>query len=388
MNVSSLRCLRCHGEFDWDGEAYLCPRCPEGASVGDAGILDVQYDYKAAREQLFANGGLASERRDVFRYLPVLPLEQPAELLPAGGTPLFGVRTFAQQYGLAAVLLKDETREPTRALKDRATTIATARARKLGHTDIYCASAGNAAISMAAFAANTGMRAHAFVPSDASEVRLGWLTRLGADVRRSSGDYDQAFAEAESMRERGWYSRNCAFNPVLVEGKKTVAYEIVEQLGWRAPDLLICPVGDACTLSAAGKGFRELAAMGITETLPRLVGVQAAAVSPVVSSFRGVTLAPRPDEQAEAETAAASIKVKRPRNLRRLLSELEQSAGVMIAVGDGAIRRAQQQLAGEAGVIAEFTSAAALAGLERLAEHESLAGRTAVLLITGGRPDD
>ncbi len=275
----------------------------------------------------------------------------------------------------ANVFLKDETRNPTRCLKDRATTIAMTLAAESGASAVYCASAGNAAISLAAFAAHRGIRCHAFVPSYASPVRLDWLKRLGAHLHVSTGNYDQAFQEAEQAGcEHGWYSRNCAFNPFLVEGKKTCGLEIAAEI---APDVVIAPVGDGCTLGAIGKGFREAREMGMITRLPRLIGVQAQGVQPMVARFSGKS-AP------EGETAAASIAVRRPRNALRLLRELKVSNGEMIAVSDSQIESAQKLLAEEAGLVAEFTSAATLAAL---AQMKSLAGKSVVLVITGGRVD-
>jgi threonine synthase len=372
-----LRCLRCDGVQPFDARAYLCEHC--GAGDGDPGILDVRYDYDAARAG-FANG--ADDRRaGIFRHATLLPVSAPdAPLLPAGGTPLIPAPRLAKRFGLAALYLKDETANPTRCLKDRATAVGVAMAAADGRDTLYCASAGNAAISLAGFCAHAGLGCHVWVPERASRERLAWLHRFGATVHVSAGDYDRAYDESEEEgRRRGWYSRNCAFNPFLVEGKKTVAFEIAEQLGWRAPDLLLAPVGDGCTLAAAGKGFRELREVGRTDALPRLVGVQAEAVQPLVRRFRG-----EPDGEI-GRSRAASIAVGRPRNGRRLLAELEASAGTMLSASDEEIDAASALLASEAGMVAEFTSAASLAGLARLAESESLEGRTAVLLVTGGR---
>jgi threonine synthase len=195
-------------------------------------------------------------------------------------------------------------------------------------------------------------------------------------------DYDAAVEAAEAEgRERGWYTRTCALNPLLVEGKKTAAFEIAEALGWAAPDVVVTPVGDGCTLAAIGKGFSELARLGRTQRLPRLVGVQSRGVQPLVRRFRG-------EPPAEPEPSRAfSIAVRRPRNALRLLAEIAASGGTLLAVPDDAMARAADALAREAGIVAELTSAAALAGLLELAESESLAGRVAVVVVTGGRPD-
>jgi threonine synthase len=344
--------LGCGARHAIHPRAYICPSC--------GGILDVRYDYAAARAR-----GLSG--RGVFRYLPLLPVAEAREILPAGATPL----VHAPRLG-ARVFLKDETRNPTRCLKDRATAVGIALAMESGASDVYCASAGNAAISLAGFAANCGMRCHAFVPSYASPARLDWLRRFGADVRVSAGNYDQAFEEAERAgRENGWYSRNCALNPFLVEGKKTCALEIAEEI---TPDFVIAPVGDGCTLGAIGKGFREAREMGLIDRLPRLIGVQAEGVRPLVDLFRGET-------SREGDTAARSIAVRRPRNLIRLMRE---SHGELVAVSDDEIGAAQRMLAEEAGLVAEFTSAATLAAMRAIGVGREA---TVVLVITGGRVD-
>jgi threonine synthase len=378
--ITELTCLRCGHRQAERPDSYLCDICGTGSAPSDAGVLDVGYDYDAAAAQL---RDLAGTRDDVFRWAPVLPVDGTPAVLRTGGTPILELPLIAAEVGAARVVAKDETRNATRSLKDRATAVATARALAHGATDVYCASAGNAAISMAAFAAHAGLEAHAFIPHDASETRLDWLQRFGADIRRSGGDYGQAYDEAEEQRAKGWYSRNCAFNPFLVEGKKTAALELAEQLDWQPPDFVICAVGDACTLAAIGKGFREAREMGFTDRLPRLIGVQSAACQPLVPQDGPSALV----AEAEPSTLAASIDVTEPRNRRRLVAELDASDGLMISVGDGEIATAQRDLARRSGAVVEFTSAAPLAALRRLAAHEPLAGATVALVMTGGRPD-
>jgi len=378
--VTGLKCFRCGATYEMTPTAYTCPACAR--TPGDDGILDVQYDYYAL-SNAFRDAVKKSGRYDVFRFLPLLPISEPTNVLPVGGTPLLAAPRLAARLGLKSLLLKDETRNPTRCLKDRATAIAVTLATANRYRDMYCASAGNAAISLAGFCANHGLGCHVFVPSEVSQTRLNWLRRYGADIHVSTGNYDQAYDEAERAgAENGWYSRNCAFNPFLVEGKKTVAFEMAEQLGWQVPDLVVAPVGDGCTLGAIGKGFRELEAVGLTDEIPQLIGVQSEAIQPLVRRHRG-------DDSAwdDGNTQAASIAVRRPRNTLRLLSEICHSNGRMLGVSDEHISSAQKILAVEAGVVAEFTSAATLAGLIQLAEHESLENKSAVLVITGGRLD-
>ncbi|GAC1510998.1 MAG: threonine synthase [Ktedonobacteraceae bacterium] len=384
MFATHLRCLRCGTTAPLDPRAYLCPSCGPGNATFDPGTYDVQYDYEAAAESFIAQTKRPRAYHDIFRFLPLLPVAEPGQVLPAGGTPLVSAPRLAGRFGLKALYLKDETRNPTRCLKDRATAIALTIAQSEGYQDLYCASAGNAAISLAGFCAQQGLTCHAFVPHHASATRLEWLQRYGAHVHISEGNYDQAFAEAElAGQENDWYSRNCAYNPYLVEGKKTAAFEIAEQLEWRAPDLVVAPVGDGCTLGALGKGFRELISIGLTTQLPRLLGIQSERVQPVVQRYYG-----EPVDPEEHETEAASIAVHHPRNFLRLRAELDASSGSMLAVSDEEMHIAQSILSCEAGVVAELTSATTFAGLIRLSSIKNLQGQTAVLVITGGRPDD
>ncbi len=252
--VISLECLRCRRTVSPAPDAYLCPTCGDGG-WGDPGILDVGYDYTAARPLFQRERSGPRGRGDLFRFTSLLPVASESSALLAGGTPLIEAPRLAQRLGLRALYIKDETRNPSRCLKDRASAVGVALAAAAGRSVLYCASAGNAAISLAAFCAHQGLECHVFVPADVSQVRLDWLRRYGAQVTVADGDYDRAFELSElAGRSHQWFSRNCAFNPFLVEGKKTVSFEIAEALGWQAPDLVIAPVGDGCTLGAIGKG--------------------------------------------------------------------------------------------------------------------------------------
>jgi threonine synthase len=375
-NVAGLRCFRCHAKYPATLTAGLCPACGPGDAEADPGVLDVLYDRP--------HGDIVNRgRQGVFRYGSLLPVSEPGPVLPTGDTPLVAVPRLAARLGLRALFLKDERRNATQCLKDRATAVAVTLASSQKQSHLYCASAGNAAISLAGYCAHAGLTAHAFVPFDASPVRLGWLRRFGADVIVSQGNYDQAFTESEARgAEAGWYSRNCAYNPYLVEGKKTVAFEIAEQLKWETPDWVVAPVGDGCTLAAIGKGFRQLNQIGRTSSLPRLLGVQAEGMQPMVRRFRGEA------GEDSGATQAASIKVRRPRNALRLLSEIRQSGGMMLAASEEGIGEAQKVLAEQCGILAEFTSAATVAGLAMLAQQQTLADKVVVAVITGGRIDN
>lgn len=380
----TLRCLRCTRSFPLTLDAYLCSDCGGGGGADDAGILDVEYPpeaYKELRRRVEAGCG----RADVFRWEPLLPVGGAGALtLRAGGTPLVAAPRLAAMTGVGDLLLKNETRNPTASLKDRATAVAVAIGAQLGYTDFYCASAGNAAISLAGFCANLGLGCHVFVPARTPEARLTALRAFGADLTVHPGDYDEAFAESERVgQENGWYSRNCAYNPLLVEGKKTAAFEIAEQLEWDVPDVVVAPVGDGCTLGAIGKGFRQLVDAGLTARVPRLVGVQVPAYDSVVRRFHGDTGSTAPG----GDTRAVSIAVRRPRNVRRVLAEVSASGGTVVRADEGAVHEARQTLALRAGVDCEFTSAATLAAVIEHSDELDVRGKRVVLVLTGGRVD-
>ena len=372
--VVDLRCLACGAIHP---ASYDATTCVAPGHTGERGILDVTYDYDRA-----SKSWPAATSQGFWRWRPLLPVNAPhVAHLPTGDTPLFRAPHLAARLGLKELWLKDETRNATRSLKDRATAVAIAIALATHKQTVACASAGNAAISLAGFAASAGLACEVFVPSDASAERRAWIERFGARLHVSAGDYDAAFEECEvAARAHGWYNRNCAYNPFLVEGKKTVSYEICEQLGRTIPDVVVCAVGDGCTLGAIGKGFRDLRALGVTSALPALVGVQAEAVSPLVSRRRGEVW--RDDGRS---TVAASIAVRRPRNAVRVLHEVKESNGTLLAVSDDALAAAQRAYAREAGVVVEAATAATLAGLEALVADGQLRGARVVAVLTGAR---
>ncbi len=375
-----LRCLRCGTHVDLHARVYLCAVCGTSADGVDPGVLDVGYDPHRAAAAVARH---RAEEHPFVRWSGLLPVVPSTDLPFCGNTPLMALPRLARRLEIGTLLVKDETRNPTRCLKDRATTIAASVARQIGAASTYCASAGNAAISLAGYSAHAGLPCHVFVPAEASPVRLEWLRRSGANLHVSQGGYDDAFEEAEAFGvSAGSYSRNCAYNPFLVEGKKTVALEIGEQLNFRAPDIVAAPVGDGCTLGAIGKGFRELRVLGLTRGIPRLIGAQARGISPIAARFRGED----PAVAAAGRTSAASIAVRRPRNALRVLNEVRESGGAVLPLTEEAIASAQALLAGEAGLVCELTSAAAMAAIQELATIEDLSSRTVILVLTGGRP--
>jgi threonine synthase len=374
--VIGLTCVMCGATYPPRGP-MTCPRC------GLAGILDVQYDYAAVGRRL-SRGALA--RRDDlthWRYRELLPIGARSRLpaLAVGWSPLRPAAALARHIGLRSLLLKDDGRNPTASLKDRASAVGVVKAVEARSAVIACASTGNAASSLAGVAASLGLRAVIFVPERAPEPKLAQLLIFGATVLRVHGSYADAWDLCQRACERwGWYNRNCAVNPYLVEGKKTVSLEVGEQLGWRVPPWVAVSVGDGCTIAGTWKGFREMQRLGWTRRTPRLLGVQAEGAAPVTAAFRsGAPLAP-----VEPVTMADSIAVGVPRNWKKAVDAVRASGGTMVNVSDAEIQDAMRVTGRLAGVFAEPAAAAAVAGLAR-AVREGIIGKgaAALAIVTG-----
>ncbi len=374
--VTGLTCVMCGAEYPARG-AMTCPRC------GITGILDVQYDYRAIARRL-TRRALAS-RRDLthWRYRELLPIGARARLpdLAVGWSPLRPAPALARHLGVRSLLLKDDGRNPSASLKDRASAVGAVRAVEARRDVIACASTGNAASSLAGMAAALGLRAIIFVPERAPEPKLAQLLIFGATVLRVHGSYDQAWELCQQACERwGWYNRNCAVNPYLVEGKKTVSLEICEQLEWKVPEWVAVSVGDGCTIAGTWKGFREMKVLGLIRRTPKLLGVQAEGAAPVTAAFRsGAALIP-----VEPRTMADSIAVGVPRNWKKAVDAVRESGGTMVNVSDEEIQEAMRATGRLAGVFAEPAAAAAVAGLARAAREGIVAERAAALAVITG----
>ena len=202
-----------------------------------------------------------------------------------------------------------------------------------------------------------------FVPARAPQGKVAQLLIYGAKVISVQGNYRDAFELSAAAIERwGWYNRNAAINPYLVEGKKTVVLELAEQLAWQMPDWLVLSVGDGCTIAGAGKGLQDLKELGFIDKVPRLLGVQASGCAPIYHAFcSGSELIP-----AEENTLADSIAVGVPRNPHKAMCQVRNSLGNMVTVSDDEILAAMRLLGRTCGVFAEPAASAAVAGLARL----------------------
>jgi threonine synthase len=358
-----------------------------GSDVGSVtGWVDLlgcdwmQYDYGPALMPADQPGWFTIWRYRTLLPVPDGPVRHP---VPVGGTPLLSVPALRQTLGTPRVWIKDETRSPSASNKDRATALVIENGLRSGTGTITTASTGNAAISTAVGAAAAGLRAVIFVSSDCQPEKLALMTQAGAWVFQVPDGYAAAVdLSRAAARTFGWLDRNTGANPVTIEAKKTVAFEVWEQLGRRIPDVMITPVGDGPTLVALDKGFSELVSCGLATRQPRLIGVQAERCQPLVRAWLGA--AAGPDELDPSATVADGIAVVRPAIGDAVLDVIRRGGGGMVAVTDDSLLRAVATLASRAGVGAEPAGAAALAGLESAIEH-GLADRleTIVLLVTG-----
>jgi threonine synthase len=374
--VQGLQCVFCGRTYP-AGDIYTCTRC------GISGILDVIFDYPAIARRLSRR--TIARRSDIghWRYKELLPVRSETAFpdLLVGGTPLTEAPPLARHIGICHLLLKDEGRNATGSLKDRASALGVVKARERRKKIIACASTGNAASSCAGMAASMGIRSVIFVPERAPEPKITQLLIFGATVIRVRGSYEQAFQLCQRSYEKwGWYNRNCAINPFLVEGKKTAGLEIAEQLGWAPVDWIAVSVGDGCTVAGVWKAFRELKVLGLIERAPRILGVQAEGAAPVTAAFRSGD----PMRPVEARTLADSIAVGVPRNWKKAVDAVRESRGTMLNVTDDEIEDAMRYTGRLAGIFAEPAAATAVAGL-RGAAADGVIGRraSAVALITG-----
>lgn len=374
--VHEFVCMSCGTIYAPEDVEYTCPRC------GIEGILDVRYDYDAVRRVLTRDRLAADPERSHWRYRPLLPLPADAAVpaLPVGWTPIHPAPALATQFGLAEVLLKDEGREPTGSLKDRASSVGVASAVAQRRGEITCASTGNAASSLAGQAAQMGLRSFIFVPAKVSDAKLAQMLIYGATVFKVRGTYEDAFALSMASAQRwGWYNRNSAINPLLVEGKKTAGLEIAEQSQWDPPDAVIVPVGDGCTIAGIYKGLREAHRLGLSAHTPRVIGVQAEGASPIEKAFRSGTLEPEP-----SRTIADGIAVGTPRNWRKAVAAIRESEGSVVTVADEQILDAVRMLARTTGIWGEPAAVAGVAAIPALLERGLINRSERILLVITG----
>ena len=366
------RCYRCGARYDLVLVRYLCDVCTQLQQVDRPleGVLELDWEGAADPQSI---------------PLPVEP--EWFAPIPVGKTPLWAPQRLREQFDAPNLWLKDDTCNPSGSFKDRASWLVAAFAKKHGVTEIVLASTGNAASSMAAVGAAAGLHIKVFLPASAPAAKRIQVLQYGAELIAVDGSYDQAFdLSLEYSTRTGSLSRNTAYNPLTIEGKKTVSFEIVQDLhkaGAGAPDHVFVPVGDGVILAGVYRGFEDLLKLGRIQKIPTVWACQAegsSAIARALASGRdGADAFAAP---ISSQTLADSIAVDVPRNGLHALSKLKKYAGKAVIVSDTEILSAQKTLASGSGLFAEPSSSAAFAGWLKV--RTTIAAQdNCVLLITG-----
>jgi threonine synthase len=403
--VLGLRCLRCGRQYGVDEIEYVCHCRPNQGS--DLGTLDVVYDYAAIQRAIDPFKLAQDPDLSIGRYWPLLPIAQRSSLppLPVGGTPLLAAPRLAADVGIRRLFIKDDGRNPSASFKDRASAIAVAKAQDQQRSVVATASTGNAAAALAGQSAAAGQPNVIFVPRTAPPAKIAQLLVYGSLVLAVDGSYDQAFDLCTAACEEfGWYNRNTGYNPYMTEGKRTVAFEIGEQLAqWLAasgetakgetakgetgqsemamPDAVFVSVGDGCIIGGVHKGFHDLMQLGWSGRMPRLYGIQSTLSAALATAWRAGLEMPEP---VQATTRADSIRVDAPRDAMKALRAVRESGGAYVTVSDEEILAAILPLARKGATFAEPAGAAAYAGLvAAVAQGLVGADETVVVINTG-----
>lgn len=359
-------CSECGKEYQITPEIMVCRSCSSHQKNDEPlrGILEVKLT------------GNIKAGLDIHELLPVEKKYFPP--IPVGDTPLWEPERIRNKTGFKNLFIKDDSLNPTGSLKDRASYLVAAFATKHKIDKIVLASTGNAGSSMSGVGAAAGLKVKLFLPQSAPEAKMVQALQYGAEVVQVDGNYDMAYdLSIEYSRLEGGMNRNTAFNPMTIEGKKTVALEIYKQLQ-KAPDYVFVPVGDGVIIGGIYKGFRDLKQMGLIDKIPVVYAVQAEGSSAIYRALKTGIF----DNSISSSTIADSISVDIPRGGYYALKMLKKYSGKSVIVSDRSILKAQNELATLAGLFAEPAAAASYAGF--LHEKDNLpANANIVLLITG-----
>jgi len=357
--VTGLRCRECARPYPAEA-LHVCDYC--------FGPLEVVYDYDHLRADL-TREAIAAGPSTIWRYAPLLPVVDPAPIdLGTGCTPLVRADRLAAELGLGELWIKNDTANPTGSFKDRVVSVALTKARQLGFKVAACASTGNLANSVAAHAARAGMTSVVFIPHDLEVAKVTATAVYGGNVVAVEGTYDDVnrlCAELASEHP-AWAFVNVNIRTYYAEGSKTLAFEVAEQLGWRAPDHVVVPVASGSQLVKVAKGFRELYDVGLLDDEPhvRVSGAQAAGCSPVATAFAEKTDAIRP---VKPSTIAKSLAIGNPADGYYALKTVRDSGGAFASVTDDEIIDGIKLLARTEGIFAETAGGVTIATLAKLA---------------------
>jgi threonine synthase len=377
MNITHLQCGLCGLEHEARRLLNLCRNCGKP--------LLVRYDLNRSKTTL-TKESLAARRADLWRYREVLPVEQDDNIisLGEGWTPLLRAERLGETVGIRELYIKDESQNPTQSFKARGMAVAISMARELGARKVAVPSAGNAAGALAAYAARAGLESFIFMPRDTPRANVVECEQTGAHVTLMDGLITDCGAEVAKRKEaEGWFDVSTLKEPYRVEGKKTLGYELAEQLNWELPDVIIYPTGGGTGLIGMWKAFDEMEQMGwIGSKRPRMVTVQAAGCAPIVRAFEeGKRFA---DEFPNAATTASGLRVPKAIGDFLILDALRESGGTAVSVTDEELIAATREIGAAEGVFCAPEGAACLPALRKLIDEDLVnSGDRVVLFNTG-----
>jgi threonine synthase len=377
MNVTHLECALCGLKHEARRLLNLCADCGKP--------LLVRYDLEQAARSL-TKESLPGRRADLWRYREVLPVDADENIvsLGEGWTPLLHARRLGQQLGFRELYIKDESQNPTQSFKARGMAAAVSMAKELGAQKLAVPSAGNAAGALAAYAACAGLEAFIFMPNDTPRANVIECEQTGAHVTLMDGLITDCGAEVARRKDaEGWFDVSTLKEPYRVEGKKTLGYELAEQLDWELPDVIIYPTGGGTGLIGMWKAFDEMEQMGwIGSKRPKMVTVQAAGCAPIVRAFEaGKRFA---DEFPNAQTTASGLRVPRAIGDFLILDAIRASGGTAVAVTDEQLITATREIGAAEGVFCAPEGAACLPALRKLLADGKVKQHERVVLFNTG----
>lgn len=368
----SLRCFNCRTVYPPQTTDHACRKC--------GGLLEISFDLSSKKIPW------KSRSLSVWKYREILPVDDDRFItsLNEGGTGLHHCQRLGREIGLKRLYVKSEGENPTGSFKDRGMTVAISKARELRKRKLVCASTGNTAASLAAFTARAGLECVVFVP--AGKVARGKMLQViihGARIFQVDGDFDQAMKSVIELadRRKGFYLMN-SLNPFRLEGQKTLAFEVCDQLGGKPPDAVVLPVGNGGNISAIWKGFNEFHDLGIVKKTPRMIGVQAEGAAPIARAVKRRQSKITP--VLNPQTLATAIRIGSPVNWPKILQAIKESRGTAETVTDSEILESQRDLAAKEGIFVEPASAASVAGLRKILESGGIDRSDIIVCVTTG----
>ena len=357
--ATHLECSRCQEDFPVDQIQQVCK--------SDGGPLLVRYDLRRVRDSL-TKDALRDRPETLWRYRELLPHEDPDHEVTLGeqNTPLLETVSLGQKLGIPKLRVKDEGLLPTGTFKARGAAVGVTRARELGVKTLALPTAGNAGAAWAAYGARAGIRVVVVMPETTPDVIIRETSAYGADVYLVSGSIADAGAVVKKVcAARGWYDASTLREPYRIEGKKTMGFELAEQLGWRLPDVIVYPTGGGVGLIGMWKAFDELRAIGwLDQKRPRFVAVQAEGCAPIVRAF--VDGRNESEPWPDPRTFAAGIRVPKALGDFIVLKALRESGGIAVAVSETEIAESMQAAGGAEGMLVCPEGGAAIAGTAKL----------------------